>query len=207
MRSAGVKDTGEINQAYLLAASWKPEVGFGHGPATFAIGHLKAQSMARFMATLAHGDVHGRVGGMHPSFGDQPKRPGRRDILPEINFDVMIAGYPLILAAPKIVEIPSIEHAYEIGNILAVVIHSAGNLTGRFDGGDGQFRRRNDEPFIHEDVGSSRMVDCHQRKLIVVIGFPQFGGDAQVIEAIAWHKLVSADLVPLLRSFDARGAE
>src|SRR6202140_5926188 len=42
------------------------------------------------------------------------------------------------------------------------------------------------------------MVYGHEREIIVVVGFPKFSGDSQIVETVVWNKLVRADLVPLL---------
>src|SRR6185503_7862340 len=41
------------------------------------------------------------------------------------------------------------------------------------------------------------MVHRHQREIIVVINFPEFCRDANVIIAVIWNELVSSDFVPL----------
>src|ERR1700688_5232079 len=47
------------------------------------------------------------------------------------------------------------------------------------------------------------MVDGHERQIIVVIRFPKFRGDSQIVKAVVWNKFVRANLVPLLGSGNA----
>ena len=77
----------------------------------------------------------------------------------------------------------------------------------RGNGGDAKLRRRNHEAFVHKNLGSSRMIDRHQRQIIVVVDLPELRSDAQVIVAVVRHELIASDLVPLSRGRDLRGAE
>ena len=51
------------------------------------------------------------------------------------------------------------------------------------------------------------MIHYHQAELIVVVGLPELGSDAQIVVTVMRHELVSADLVPLFSRFNARCAQ
>ena len=50
-------------------------------------------------------------------------------------------------------------------------------------------------------------LDGHERKGVVVVGFPKLSGNAEVVVAVVRGKLIVADLVPLFSGCDAGGAQ
>src|ERR1700722_2278128 len=71
---------------------------------------------------------------------------------------------------------------------------------------DCKLHRRHSKTLVGEDLGSCWMIDRHEPQQIVVIGFPKLARNPEIIEAIAWHKLVAANLVPLLGGLNPRRA-
>ncbi len=51
------------------------------------------------------------------------------------------------------------------------------------------------------------MIHDHQAEVVVVVDFPEFGGDAKVVITIARNELIAPDLVPLFGRFNSRRAE
>ena len=51
------------------------------------------------------------------------------------------------------------------------------------------------------------MVHRHERQVVVIVDFPQFRGDADVVISIVRHELVASDLVPLPGGGDGGRAE
>src|SRR4051794_20906762 len=144
---------------------------------------------------------------MHPATRNQPKWALSGNVVSKVNLYVVVTRNALVRPASEGIEILSVKLADDIGDIRAVIVDRAGDAAGIFDSGDLQLRWRNNEALVHKDIRASGMIDGHQRQGIVVIGFPKLGGDAQVVEAVAWHEFVVIDLVPLLSRFDACRAE
>src|SRR6185295_14482070 len=99
---------------------------------------------------------------MHPPFSNQPQRSTLRRIITEIDLDVMVTRDALITTATKIIEILLVKSAYDVGNIIAIVIHCLGDLVRRLHSGYCQFRRWNNKAFIDENVSTSWMIHRHQ---------------------------------------------
>src|ERR1700674_1553112 len=110
----------------------------------------------------------------------------------------MISRYTLILAAQKIIQILAVERSYDVGNVMPFVIYRSSNFVRLLDGRNRQLRWRHHKALVHKNIRIHRMVDGHERQIIVVIRFPEFRGDSQIVEAVVWNKLVRANLVPLL---------
>src|SRR5882724_5979247 len=201
---ARAEDVCQIEEANLLAPCRKAQIWFGHNPAALAIGDFHAQRLRPNFLTLTDRHVDRRISRVHPTFGNQPQWATLGCVLAKIDLDVMIARHTLITPAPKIIEILLVQSTDNFRHVVAAVIFGMLYLVWRLDGRNCQLRRRNNKTFIDEDVCSRWMVHGHQRQLIVVVGFPQFSRNAQIIITIAWHEFVAADLVPLFGGFDFR---
>src|ERR1043166_469744 len=110
----------------------------------------------------------------------------------------MITSYALISPTAESVQILFVERRNYVSHILSIVIPGLRDFVGCFDGGDCELGRWDDETFINKDVGSGRMIDHHKAKLIVIVGFPKFGGDPQIVIPIMRNKLIASNLVPFL---------
>src|ERR1700683_4484090 len=119
----------------------------------------------------------------------------------------MVASDTLVFSAAETGRSFSVEGADEIGNVLASIIDGARDFVRRGHRGDTQLQRRNHETLIDKNLGADWMVDRHEGKIIVIVNFPQFGGDAEVVIAVVGHKLAAANFVPLSGGRDLRGAE
>src|SRR5581483_10928292 len=144
---------------------------------------------------------------MHPALGDQDQRHVSGNIIAEVDFDIVVAGDALVLSASEGVEIFSIQIAQDAGYILPIVVYRAGDRMWRFDSCNGKLCRWNYKSFVDKNVSAGGMIDGHQIQIVVVIRFPQLGGEAQVVVTVARHQLIAANLVPLLGSLDARRAD
>src|SRR5688572_25314971 len=119
----------------------------------------------------------------------------------------MVARDALITPSAKVVEVLLIKSAEDVRDVVAVVVDGISNLVRLLDGSNCQFGGWNNKTFIDKNVCSRWMVHSHQRQLIVVISFPELGGDPEIVEAISRHKFIAANSVPFFRSFDACGAK
>src|ERR1700722_10112356 len=104
----------------------------------------------------------------------------------------MVARDALILSAAEAGRSFSVERVDEGGDILASIVDGMCDVVRCSNRGDAKFQRRNHEALIDKNLGASRMVDGHERQIIVIVNFPQFGGDANVVIAVVRHKLVAA---------------
>src|ERR1700730_17808895 len=117
----------------------------------------------------------------------------------------MISRHTLILAARKSIQISAVERGYDVGYVVPLVIGGSGNLVWLLDGGNRELRWRNHEALIHENICTRGMVDRHERQIIVVIRFPEFRRNPQIVIAIVRNQFVRADFVPLFgRSYASR---
>src|ERR1700732_5009684 len=110
----------------------------------------------------------------------------------------MIPRHTLILAARKSIQIFAVKRSYNAGNVAPLVIRCSRNLVRLLDGLNRQLRGRHHKTLIHKNIRTHRMIDGHERQIIVVIRFPEFRGDSQIVKTVVWNKLVRANLVPLL---------
>ena len=144
---------------------------------------------------------------MQPPTRDEIQRAARGDFIAQIDLDVVIARDALILASSEGIEVASIQRTQSIGYIISAVVDGARDRMRRFCRRDRQFHRRHDEALVGENFRALRMIDGHQLQPVVVIGLPQFSGDAQVVGAIARNQIIARNLVPLLGGGDARRTE
>ena len=172
MRRAGQKDILQVDEAGLLAACGKSEVGLGGTPSAVPIRDFQAKRLRLLVMSLADGDVHRGVCWVHPSLGNEPQRPARRYVVAQVDLDIVIAGKALVLSAAEGIEVSAIELADDRGHIGASIVDGFRDGVRRRDGGDGQLDRRNHEPLIGKNLGAGRMVDHHQLQVVVVVGFP-----------------------------------
>ena len=59
---------------------------------------------------------------MQPAVGDHPEGAGLGRGLVQFDFDVMVPGQSLILASTKIIQIPIVQRAHDVGYFLAAII-------------------------------------------------------------------------------------
>ena len=121
---------------------------------------------------LRDGHIHRRFSVVDRALRDQIERTAFGRVVAEVDLEIMIAGYALILAAAKAIESLSVERADDIGDVLAVVIDGASNLVRRGNGGDAKFGGRNHEALIDKDLRALRMIHRHQRQVVVIVDFP-----------------------------------
>src|ERR1044072_4101246 len=119
----------------------------------------------------------------------------------------MVARHALISSKAESVQILFVERGYDVSHILSIVIPCVRNFVRCFDRGNCKFGRWNDKTFVYKDVGPGWMIDHHQAKLIVIVGFPEFGGDPQIVITIMGKKLIASNLVPFLGCFNTGSAE
>jgi hypothetical protein len=119
-------------------------------------------------------------------------------------FHIVIARKSLILTAAKGIEGMSIQFAENFCDIVAVVVCRTRNRMRRGDSGETSFLGWDHEAFVDIDFGVSGMIHGHERDAIVVVDFPKFGGDTQVVIAVVGHELIAANLVPLSGRSDFR---
>ncbi len=91
----------KIEQNRLLAAGGKAEIRLGGGPSTATIRNFDAHALRVPAIPLRHGDVDRGFGVVNRALRDQIERAGIRSIVAEIDFNVVIAGDALILAAAE----------------------------------------------------------------------------------------------------------
>src|SRR5688500_9395365 len=113
----------------------------------------------------------------------------------------MVASDALITPSPKVIEVLLVEGAEDVRHDVAVVIYSMSNLVRLLDYSNCQFCGWNNKSFIDKNVCSRWMVHSHQRQLIVIISFPELGGDPEIVDVISREKLIGAYFVPSFHSF------
>src|ERR1700721_1087114 len=99
---------------------------------------------------------------MQPSLGDEPQRSGLRQVVAEVDLDVVVSSEALVLAAAKSVEVLAVKFAEKLGHIRTLIVDRLQNGVRRRDGGNGRFDRGNHKPFIGENLSACWMVDHHQ---------------------------------------------
>ena len=114
-----VEEASEIDEAGLVAACGEAEIGARDFPAAMAVGNFEAERLRMLVTSLRHGDIDRRVGRMQPAARDEPERAARRQIVAQVDFDVMVARDALILAAAEGVEILAVEIAKRFCYIVA----------------------------------------------------------------------------------------
>ena len=204
-RRAGAKDSFQIDQNRLGFARRKAQVGRGDGPAAEAVGHLQAQTARRGVLPVADGDVDRTVGRADPAGGEEPERTARRSVVAKIDFYIMIPRDALIRAAPEEIEVAFVAGAGKVGQVVSAIIPDAGDRLRRRGHMHRQHGRREGEAFVHKHLGPRRVIDHHQRDVVEEVCLPQFGGDTHVVEAVARHELIAANLDPVLGRHDAGG--
>jgi hypothetical protein len=172
-----------------------------------AIGDFDAHAVGVPAVSLGNRHVERRFGVMDGALRDQVERTALWSVVAPIDLDVMVARYSLILAAAERSERPAIQSADEVRDVFAVVVGGMSNLARSGYRCETKFRGWNYESFVNVDFRAGRMVHCHQRNAIVIVDFPKFRGDAQVVVAIVWNELITPDFVPLAGSCDFRRAE
>ena len=110
-RRSGTKDVGQIEQNRFLAARGKTEIVLRRDPAAVAVGHFEAQPMCAPAIALRDGDVDRRFGVVDRALRDQIERAAGRRIVAQIDFQIVVAGYALVLAAAEAVDGFSVERA------------------------------------------------------------------------------------------------
>ena len=185
----------------------KAQIVLRRDPAAVAVRHFNAQAMGAPAAALRDGDIHRRLGIVNRTLRNQVERAALRRVVAEIDFEIMIARHALELAAAEAAHGFSVERADQVRDVLAGVIHRARDVVRRCDRGDAKFRRRNHEALVDKNLRAGRMIDRHEREIVVVVDFPQFRGDADIVEAVVRHELVASDLVPLSGGRDLRRAQ
>ena len=121
---------------------------------------------------------------MHPAFCDQPERTGFRDIVAEIDFHIVVTRHALVLTAAKCIEVPAVQRADDVCYVLTIVVGRAGNFLRRRRSSDGQPCGWDHETFIYVDVRSDGMVHDQKSKVVVVVRFPKFRGNSQIVEPV-----------------------
>src|SRR5580658_2015003 len=118
----------EIEENRLLAAGRKTEIVLCGDPTAVAIRHLNAQPVGAPAAALRDGDVHGGFRVVDGALRNQVERATFRRVIAEIDFQIVISGYALVLAATKAAHRLAIEIADEVSHVLAGVIRGAGDI-------------------------------------------------------------------------------
>src|ERR1700741_2308345 len=119
----------------------------------------------------------------------------------------MIARQALELAASEVVERLAITRAQQACHLVAVVVDRLFDRLWSCDRGETKLRRRHDESLVDKDLCAFRMIDGHQTDVVVVVNFPEFGGDTYVVIAVMRNELIAADLVPLASRRNLCGTE
>src|SRR5208282_1916011 len=202
--SAGAKDIGQIEKNCFLPAGRKAQIVLRRNPATVAIWNFQAQPVSAPAAALGDGHIHRRLCVVDRPLCDQVEGAAFRSIVAEVHFKIMIPRYTLILAASKAGKGLSVERANDVGNVLACVVDGPDNFMRRRNGREAQLQRRNYETLIDKNLRAHRVVDGHERQIVVVINLPQLRRDPQVVVAVVRHELVAANLVPLAGRRDLR---
>ena len=173
VRRAGQKDIVRSMRQVFLRPAGKPRFARAilHPPWPSGTSRLSGCGLlvvALAMATLTDESV----GCSHP-LRDQPERAARGHIVAQVDFDIMIAGDALVLAAAEGIEILAVERADDVRS------HRCRGRRWRAqwraavgDGGHGQLDRRHHEPLVGENFSAGRMVDDHQLQVVVVVGLP-----------------------------------
>ena len=59
------------------------------------------------------------------------------------------------------------------------------------------------EALVDKDLGARRVVDRHQRDVVEIVRFPEFGRDPNVVRTFPRSKLIAANLDPILGLTDS----
>ena len=113
--------------------------------------------------------------------------------------DIMISRHALIGSPSEGVEVAPIARPHNIGDLLSMIIPGACHRPRRRRRIHGEWGRWDGESFVDIDVRLRRVVHHQQRHMIEKVRLPQLRGDAQIIDAVARHELVAANLYPVLR--------
>src|SRR3984957_18122970 len=206
-RSAGSKDIGQIKEDCLLSPGGKAQIVPRRNTTAVAIRNFQAQPMRAPPGALSDGHVHRRLSVVDRALRDEKERAAFRRVLAELDFEIMIAGYSLILASAEAGQRLTVEGANDIGDVLAGIVDGANNLVRSGDRCEAQLQGRNDEALVDKNLRAHGMVDGHERQIIVVINLPQLCRDAQVVIAVVRYELVAANLVSLTGGCYLRRAE
>jgi hypothetical protein len=90
----------------------------------------------------------------------------------------MIARDALIIAAPEGVQIIPVLVSERFRHVLSEIICRTFDGLRRLGRVDGERGRRDGKSFVNEDFCSRRMIDDHEREMIVVISLPEFSRHA-----------------------------
>jgi len=193
----------QVDQANLLAACGKAEVCLCNLPASTAIGNFEAQWAWMFVFSLAHRHVSDESDGCSqparstraalqgPCFQGRSQHNGRAYSLVLSTTE----GIEILASSARRMSVTSCPLSQRVGNRLWCSDSSHANFTA--------VRRI----VRGEDFSSSRVIDRHQPKGVVIVGLPKLAGDAEIVEAVAGRKLIATDLVPLFRGFNTRGSQ
>src|SRR5271170_2152834 len=109
---------------------------------------------------------------MEPTTGNEIHRSFCGKIFAQVDVNIMISRDSLVLTAPKGVEVIAIQVADDAGNVVALIIDSARYFV-RFAGhDDSRLSGRNHKTLVGKNLSTTGMINYHQRKIIVVVGFP-----------------------------------
>jgi hypothetical protein len=99
---------------------------------------------------------------MQPTLRNKPQWTIVRDEIAKIDLDKVIAGDPLILSAPEVVQIFAIQLAQSRCHVVAVIVFSVNDRLRRSDRGNCELHGGNIIPLVGKDLRARRMVDRHQ---------------------------------------------
>src|SRR3984885_2937547 len=147
-RSAGSKDIGQIKEDCLLSPGGKAQIVPRRNPTAVAIRNFQAQPMRAPPGALSDGHVHRRLSVVDRALRDEKERAAFRRVLAELDFEIMIARYSLILASAKAGQGLTVERANDIGDVLAGVVDGASDPVRSGNRRDAQFQGWNHETLI-----------------------------------------------------------
>src|ERR1700733_4768290 len=102
---------------------------------------------------------------MDRALRDQVQRAAFRGTLAKIDFQIMIAGYALILSTAEGGYGSTVECVDNISHVLTIVIDGACNSVRSGDGRDAKLQGRDHETFIDKNLRASRMIHRHERNV------------------------------------------
>src|ERR1700722_19101900 len=109
---------------------------------------------------------------MDRALRDQVQGAACRGTLAKIYFQIMIAGYALILSTAEGGYGSTVECVDNIGYVLALVVDGARNSARSGDGRDSKPQGRNHEALIDKNLSAGRMINRHERNVVVIVNFP-----------------------------------
>ena len=134
---------------------------------------------------------------MNPALRHQNERPRARHVFADLDLHPVVARDPLVESTPESVQVAAVASHQVFEHFAPLIIPGGGHGVQRAGGMHRQWRWLRCKPLVNEDFRARRVVNNQERDVVEIVGFPQLGGDSDVIDAVARRKLVAADLDPV----------